>query len=92
LLGDFGAAGLFDVNDIQKAHALQRLEVCALGHLLAELLAHGEDLHDAPENTAICQALQHLSDQCCNEVPQQRPLFADITAQLSRHLKAPHTK
>jgi hypothetical protein len=88
LLGDFGAAGLFDVNDIQKAHALQRLEVRALGHLLAELLAHGENLHDTPENTAICQALQHLSDQCCNEAPHQRPLFADITAQLSHHLKS----
>jgi serine/threonine protein kinase len=88
LLGDFGAAGLFDVNDIQKAHALQRLEVRALGHLLAELLAHGENLQDTPENTAIGQALQHLSDQCCNEAPHQRPLFADIKAQLSHHLKS----
>lgn len=88
LLGDFGAAGFFDPTHTDRAHALQRLEVRALSHLLAELLAHGENLHDAPENTAICKALQHLSDQCCKEVPHQRPLFADITAQLSRHLKS----
>jgi len=88
LLGDFGAAGFFDPTHIDLAHALQRLEVCAFGHLLAELLAHGDTRHDSPKNTAICQALQHLSDQCCDKVPHQRPLFTDIVAQLSRHLES----
>jgi hypothetical protein len=88
LLGDFGAAGLFDPAHTDLAHALQRLEVRALGHLLAELLTHSDRDDSTSENTAIYQTLQHLSDQCCNEVPHQRPLLADISAQLSRLLKS----
>jgi serine/threonine protein kinase len=88
LLGDFGAAGFFDANQVDLANGLQRLEVRALGLLLAELLAHVDNRHHTSENMAVCQALQHLSDQCCHEVPHQRPLLGDITAQLSHHLKS----
>ncbi len=88
LLGDFGAAGFFDARQVDLANRLQRLEVRALGLLLAELLAHVDHSHHTSENIAVCHALQHLSDQCCNEVPHQRPLFADITVQLSHHLKS----
>lgn len=82
LLGDFGAAGFFDMTDMDAAHALQRLEVRAFGHLLGELLALCDTRHEPPANTAIGQALQQLSAQCCSETPSQRPLFAAITVQL----------
>jgi serine/threonine protein kinase len=88
LLSDFGAAGFLDLGHVAQAQAIQRLEVRAFGLLLAELLQHLDTNLGHPNNVPVQQALQQLSAQCCNEAPQQRPLFADIAAQLLHHLKS----
>jgi len=87
LLSDFGAAGFLDLGCSDQAQALQRLEVRALGLLLAELVSLGQTCSDTADQAATLQALQELSDQCCQLVPHQRPNMHDITAQLLAHLK-----
>ncbi|QJX49079.1 serine/threonine-protein kinase [Hymenobacter taeanensis] len=74
LLGDFGAACFFDVNEPQVAYALQRLEVRAFGCLLEELLAHCP----AAPDTAAFQALRNLQQRCVQPQVEARPLFAEI--------------
>lgn len=88
LLSDFGAAGFLDLGHVDQAQAIQRLEVRAFGLLLAELLQHLETGLGSPDHVPVHQALQQLSAQCCNEAPQQRPLFAAIAAKLLHHLKS----
>ncbi|MDC6167346.1 leucine-rich repeat-containing protein kinase family protein [Paucibacter sp. XJ19-41] len=73
LLGDFGAASLFDPDDMPMALALQGLEVRAFGCLLEELLAHIE-----PASRSRLDKLEALRQACLSEVATDRPLFADI--------------
>ena len=73
LLGDFGAASLFDPDDTPMALALQRLEVRAFGCLLEELLAHIE-----PAMLSRLDRLQALQQVCLSETVAVRPQFADI--------------
>jgi hypothetical protein len=79
LLGDFGAACFFDLADIGRAQALQRLEVRAFGCLLEELLAHCPLLAATP---ALRQAWQQLQQRCTQPAVAIRPLFAEIVAEL----------
>ncbi|MFM4954493.1 leucine-rich repeat-containing protein kinase family protein [Aeromonas veronii] len=77
LLGDFGAASLYDRSDRERALGLERLEVRAFGCLLEELLAHC-DTQDSP-----LDGLHQLKAACLSELPADRPDFAYIERQLA---------
>jgi hypothetical protein len=71
-LSDFGAASFFNPGSAQGA-ALQRLESCAFGILLEELLQRCE----APP-----ASLKALAEDCQQSTTEQRPDFAEILARL----------
>ncbi|MEV3832706.1 leucine-rich repeat-containing protein kinase family protein [Aeromonas allosaccharophila] len=77
LLGDFGAASLYDSGDRERAVGLERLEVRAFGCLLEELLAHC----DTQDSTL--DGLHQLKAACLSELPTERPDFAYIELQLA---------
>lgn len=77
LLGDFGAASLYDRCDRERAVGLECLEVRAFGCLLEELLAHC-DTQDSP-----LDGLHQLKAACLSELPADRPDFAYIERQLA---------
>ncbi len=77
LLGDFGAASLYERSDRERAMGLERLEVRAFGCLLEELLAHC-DTQDSP-----LYGLHQLKAACLSELPADRPDFAYIERQLA---------
>ncbi|MEH8117567.1 leucine-rich repeat-containing protein kinase family protein [Aeromonas allosaccharophila] len=77
LLGDFGAASLYDRCDRERTVGLERLEVRAFGCLLEELLAHC-DTQDSP-----LDGLHQLKAACLSELPAERPDFAYIDRQLA---------
>ena len=73
LLGDFGAASLFDPDSLH-AEALQQIEVRAFGILLTELIA-------------CCPTpfmpLADIARACLSEDNRSRPLFSEIVRVLS---------
>ncbi|TNI53482.1 leucine-rich repeat-containing protein kinase family protein [Aeromonas veronii] len=77
LLGDFGAASLYERSNRERALGLERLEVRAFGCLLEELLAHC-DTQDSP-----LDGLHQLKAACLSELPAERPDFAYIECQLA---------
>ncbi|WP_033137275.1 leucine-rich repeat-containing protein kinase family protein [Aeromonas finlandensis] len=82
LLGDFGAASLYERNSYdrsnhERAVGLERLEVRAFGCLLEELLAHC-DTQDSQ-----LDELHQLKAACLSELPAERPDFAYIDRQLA---------
>jgi hypothetical protein len=87
LLGDFGAASLFDTGGRQAA-ALQKLEVHAFGLLLEELIARCDSTaRNDPAGLAILGSLAALRDACIHPAPAARPFFDEIV----RRLDAPRT-
>lgn len=72
LLGDFGAASLFDRTDRELALGLERLEVRGFGCLLEELLARCE-AHESQ-----LAGLHRLKTACLSGLPPERPGFARI--------------
>ncbi|MBC8083246.1 MAG: protein kinase [Hymenobacter sp.] len=75
LLGDFGAACFFALNEPETARALQRLEVRAFACLLEDLLVHCA----APAaSLGTVRALHALQRQCAQPTVGSRPLFAEI--------------
>lgn len=81
LLGDFGAASFLPLDDGIQAQALQRIEVCAFGHLLEELLARCRPAGGA--DAASLAALAALQARCALPVPAARPAFAEIVSALA---------
>ncbi len=81
LLGDFGAASLFDSADAPGAQRLQRIEVRAFGCLLEELIERADAL---PEDAACLDRLRALRDACLGDEPARRPLFGQIEHDLAR--------
>lgn len=77
LLGDFGAASLYERSNRERAVGLERLEVRAFGCLLEELLAHC----DTQDSTL--DGLHQLKAACLSELPTDRPDFAYIERQLA---------
>ncbi|MFQ2036285.1 leucine-rich repeat-containing protein kinase family protein [Aeromonas veronii] len=77
LLGDFGAASLYERSNRERAVGLERLEVRAFGCLLEELLAHC-DTQDS-----LLDGLHQLKAACLSELPAERPDFAYIDRQLA---------
>ena len=79
LLGDFGAASLYDLHDRELAQGLERLEVRAFGCLLEELLARC----DGDVDDAQLAGLHQLAAACLSELHGERPDFAEIGRQLA---------
>jgi hypothetical protein len=75
LLGDFGAASFFSLNDQPRAVALQRIEVRAWGCLLEELLA--SCVAEEKQNSCIA-SLVKLQADCVQPNVTARPLFGEI--------------
>lgn len=78
LLGDFGAASVYDVNDRMRAARLERLEVRAFGYLLSELMARCE-----PRVWEGSHALDALAAACLSEDIDARPSFGEVSAVLA---------
>ena len=85
LLGDFGAASFYPLNDQVRAHALQRIEVRAFGCLLEELIARCDNTNGQP---GAIQTLQTLQSACTQANIAARPLFGEILAILELLLEA----
>ncbi|WP_227096402.1 leucine-rich repeat-containing protein kinase family protein [Aeromonas veronii] len=77
LLGDFGAASLYERSNRERAVGLERLEVRAFGCLLEELLAHCDT------QGSQLDGLHQLKAACLSELPADRPDFAYIERQLA---------
>jgi len=81
LLGDFGAASCFPLEDQPRALALQRIEVRAFGCLLQELLERCE----AKDGQQVSiKALMKLQADCVQSDTDARPLFSEILQLLER--------
>lgn len=76
LLGDFGAASLYDTANQDFARRLERIEVRAFGCLLQELLDRCQIADLAAQKSV--DNLRKLQADCLSEIPEQRPLFSDI--------------
>ncbi len=75
LLGDFGAASVFDPQDTALAIALRRIEVRALGCLLQELLSRCDGLE---AQAHIPAQLHPLIQSCLNGTYASAPSWQDI--------------
>lgn len=83
LLGDFGAASLYDTADRRLGSALQRLEVRAFGYLLEELIARCTE-----RTTPEASELEALAAACLSEDAASRPSFEAIVSELQRWARA----
>lgn len=81
LLGDFGAASFLPLDDRAQAQALQRIEVCAFGQLLQELLARCRP--EGGADAASLALLTVLQARCALPEPAARPAFAEIVSALA---------
>lgn len=84
LLGDFGAAWFYDVEQ-PHAWGVQAMEVRAYGCLLEELLAHGQPEDEAGQKQRA--ALAGVRQACLSPDAAARPHFEAIVAMLD-HLSA----
>ena len=82
LMGDFGAASLYDLQDEAKAASLQRIEVRAFGCLLEDLI--GLTIIDSLFQRHQLQALTFLKNACMQAVVQLRPSFQEILVELGK--------
>ncbi|WP_122893768.1 leucine-rich repeat-containing protein kinase family protein [Arcobacter peruensis] len=75
ILGDFGAASYYELEEIKIKNTLEKIEVRAFGCLIQELLSLcKEDL----SNKEIRDYLIKLQNKCKNEIIEKRPLFKEI--------------
>ncbi|MDX8388755.1 MAG: leucine-rich repeat-containing protein kinase family protein [Ghiorsea sp.] len=79
ILGDFGAATEYQRMSPQLHQNLEQLEVRAFGCLLEELT---ERLDTKEQGTTLKQ-LKTLTNKCLQENVSKRPLFKEISAQLT---------
>ncbi|WP_309743435.1 leucine-rich repeat-containing protein kinase family protein [Chamaesiphon sp. OTE_20_metabat_361] len=77
LLGDFGAASSYDLNDSIVGAALERLEVRAFGCLLEDLLDRAQ-VPEADVQKLALDKLDKLRQDCLQPIPAKRPLFREI--------------
>ena len=79
LLGDFGAASLYNVDDVEMASSLEKIEVLAWAYLVDDVLS----LINA-NDAALPQilALQQLKQTCMQDIVLSRPSFKNIVHQL----------
>jgi len=84
LLGDFGAAVIYDKTDTKRAALLERLEVRAFGYMLEDLLNH---LDTQDRNREIAMAFNNLKEACLHEAVLQRPDFETICKAIDSAVK-----
>ncbi|CAN7563251.1 leucine-rich repeat-containing serine/threonine-protein kinase [Trinickia sp. LjRoot230] len=77
LLGDFGAASFYDVDDAALGFLLQRLEVRAFGYLLEELIERCEE-----GSSPAVREIEALAAACLSEDVGSRPSFDAIAGRL----------
>jgi Protein tyrosine and serine/threonine kinase/Leucine rich repeat len=77
LLGDFGAASSYDLDDPIASSALERLEVRAFGCLLEDLLDRAQ-VSEAQAEKWVFSQLDELRQDCLQPTPGTRPLFREI--------------
>ncbi len=77
VLSDLGGASFLPLDNQELTHDLQRLESCAFGVLLEELLSHSEMEPD------ISAALWRLQKECTSAEIYLRPLFNEIVQRIS---------
>lgn len=80
LIGDFGAASMYETNRYMLAHALERIEVCAFSYLLDDLLHLCEE--DAKGITF--RNLHNLKEASQLHQVQLRPSFRELHQELSK--------
>ncbi len=88
LLGDFGAACLYNPSHTSTAQALERLEVRAFGCLLEDLVDRC-DPKDAIAQSDVLDRLRQLQQDCIQEEPSLRPRFTMICDRLA-HIETAH--
>ena len=74
LFGDFGAASLYNPNDKFES-ILEKIEVCAFGCLLDDLLKHTKEESLNAEQMKI---MRQLKKDCMREMVNERPTFNTI--------------
>jgi Leucine-rich repeat (LRR) protein len=77
LLGDFGAATIYNGLSVEMASALERLEVRAFGCLVEELL-HRLEAADRDNYAEVVGQLNDLQQRCMAVVVMQRPSFCQL--------------
>ena len=80
LLGDFGAASIFDKENKEMAFALERIEVSAFGCLLDDLLSH---ISIEESIGKVYSTLMETKESCMQENVLNRPDFKEISLKLS---------
>jgi hypothetical protein len=80
-LGDFGAAGFFDLSDASLSAGLQRLEVRAFGCLLQDLLERCPP-QDIEAHREVFQSLKGIQQACLSPTALGRPLFKTLCDEL----------
>ena len=88
LLGDFGAASFYAVDERTLAPLLQRIEVRAFGCLLEELIARCDEAGAGSTSasasaSATLATLAQLKAACLSETVASRPSFVEIVDTLS---------
>jgi tRNA A-37 threonylcarbamoyl transferase component Bud32 len=79
LLGDFGAATFYDLNN-QNASELERLEVRAFGYMIDDLLGC---ISDEEFESDVFSILNKIRENCFNEVVTERMSFKEIVELIS---------
>ena len=82
ILGDFGAASLYDPKDQAAREIFERLEARAYGCLLEDLLERHVSDNEETE-VKIFQRLRELQQHCIEPEPSERPLFSTINQLLA---------
>jgi hypothetical protein len=82
LLGDFGAASVYDPTDVVIGQALERLEVRAFGCLLEDMLDRCT-LQEESEYYWAVESLRCLQQDCLKQVLSRRPRFIEIGKRLT---------
>jgi Protein tyrosine and serine/threonine kinase/Leucine rich repeat len=82
LLGDFGAASSYDLDDKITSAALEKLEIRAFGCLLEDLLNRCE-LPDDKAEKLMLDRLDRLKQACLQSMSVNRPLFREICETLA---------
>lgn len=82
ILGDFGAASLYDVETRSTSQSLEQIEARAFGCLLEDLLERCTDVA-SPNDKTTTEQLRYLQRDCMQPMPSNRPLFASMCERLS---------
>ncbi|MEM9264434.1 MAG: leucine-rich repeat-containing protein kinase family protein [Cyanobacteria bacterium P01_F01_bin.13] len=82
ILGDFGAASLYDPSNVISGQTFERLESRAYGCLLEELLERHVSENEESE-VRLFRHLRKLQQHCMAPVPHERPTFSTINQLLA---------